>query len=161
MATEKDLTAAKIMYNRVKEALDNMGWTYDENESKLNITTGAGGKDLNIDIDIYVEAKKHIATVLSRLPIDVPEDLRIDLSLAISLINNQLVDGSFDYDTSEGILYYRTTAAYHDCILSSEVFEYMIYIACRTVDDYNGMLNKLSKSEISMSEFIDFIINDK
>jgi hypothetical protein len=98
MATEKDLTAAKIMYNRVKEALDNMGWTYDENESKLNITTGAGGKDLNIDIDIYVEAEKHIVTVLSMLPIDVPEDLRIDLSLAVSLINNRLVDGSFDYD---------------------------------------------------------------
>ena len=161
MATEKDITAAKIIYNGVKSTLDNMGWTYDENETELRIVTGAGGKDISINLGIYVDAEKHIVTILSKLPIDVPEDLRIDLSFAVSLINNRLVDGSFDYNAFEGGLYYRTTVAYHDCSLSNEVFDYMIYITCRTVDNYNGMLNKLSKSEISMSECIELLIENK
>jgi len=161
MATEKDITAAKIIYNGVKDTLDNMGWTYDEYESELKIVTGAGGKDISIDIGIYVDAEKHIVTVLSRLPIDVPKDLRIDLSFAVSLINDHIVDGSFDYNVLDGSICFRTVVAYHDCSLSNEVFNYMIYITCRTVDDYNGMLNKLSRSEITVSEFVDFISKDK
>jgi hypothetical protein len=161
MATEKQMTYSKATYKKVCESLDNLGWTYDRDDEGLNIFTGASGVDLNISLRICIEPDKCLATVLSELPFVADMDSMVETSLVISYINNSLVDGSFDYNPVDGSIFFRNTVAFHDSNISEKVFGYMIYITCRTVDRYNGMLKKLASSEISFSEAIEMIDGNK
>ena len=91
MADEK-YTTAKVVYDTACEALTERGWKYEGDLETLRIKTGAVGEDLPMEIIIDVNADRQLFLVISPLPLKVPEDKRVDLAVAISVINNQLVE---------------------------------------------------------------------
>ena len=92
--------------------------------------------------------------MLSKLPFVIQEDKRIDVALAVSMVNNQLVDGSFDYDITSGKLLYRMTNSFIESKLSKEVFDYMLFVAFHTIDEYNDKFLMLAKGYISVEQFL-------
>ena len=90
----------------------------------------------------------------SRLPMTVPEDKRIDAALGITAINMYTVDGCFEFKQQTGEIFYRMTELYHGIKMTEQMLEYMLFVSCKTVDDYNDKLLMLIKGIMSIEEFI-------
>ncbi len=158
MADEK-FNKAKEVFDRFCEALTEKEWRFRADEENLNIHTGAVGDDLPMEIMIDVNAERQLLLVISRLPLTVPEDKRIDFAIAINVINNGIVDGSFDYDIKSGSVYFRLTSSFLDSRIGKEAMMYMLLVSCSTIDDYNDKLLMISKGLLSLEDFMKSEIN--
>ncbi len=154
MAEQKNLEQAKVAFATLCQTLDSHDWRYKKNEEKLSIECGAQGEDLPMEIKVEVDADRMIIMLLSHLPFVIQEDKRLDAAIAVSAINNVLVDGSFDYDVTSGHMFFRMTNSFRESKIGSEVFAYMLFCSCQTIDEYNDKFLMLSKGMISIEQFI-------
>lgn len=136
------------------QALDNHDWKYKANEEKLEVRTGARGDDLPMELILQVDMKLQRVILISPLLFDVQDDKRLDMAIAISAANNGMVQGCFDYDISDGSIFFRMSNCYADSTLGEELFYHMLMIACITVDRYNDKLMMLGKGTISIEQFL-------
>ena len=155
MADAYEKQQAKAIYDSVINMLDNKGWTYDRFDDDLVIRSGIKGEDLPIDFLIFVKPENQVVQFISKLPFSIPEDKRIDTAVAVAVANYGLVDGSFDFDISDGELRFRLTSSYRESLLGMDLFEYMIMCGASTVDDYNDRFFMLSKGIIDVQKFIE------
>lgn len=88
------------------------------------------------------------------MPFVVSDDKRIDVAVAVSAVNNLLVDGCFDYDIKSGHMFFRLTNSYIDSTLGEDVFQYMLSCACVMVDRYSDKFLALDKGAITIADFI-------
>ena len=151
---KEDLKAATVFYD-ICEMLDKNEWTYKKNVEELRIEFGAQGEDLPIELVIWVDADRQLVKVFSHLPYVISEKKRIEVAIAVSVINNTMVDGCVDFDLSTGHLFFRITNSYRDSDISQAVYEYLVYCACQTIDNFNDKLLMLSKGAISVEQFIE------
>ena len=151
----ENLVKARAVYNTLIKMLDSRDWKYEKHEDKLLIKSGIQGDDLPVEYIMLVNPRNEVVQFLSSLPFKMPEDKRVDGALAVCVANYGLVDGSFDYDLTDGEIRYRLTSSYRDSELSPEVFEYMMMVAASTVDNYNDKFFMLSKGMITIQQFIE------
>ena len=154
MTDAMELQRAREVYNNLVNMLESRNWKFEKFPEDLVIRSGIKGEDLPIEFIMFVKPKNQVVQVISKLPFNIPEDKRVDAAIAVSVANYGLVDGSFDYDISDGEIRYRLTSSYRDSDLGWDLFEYMIMCAASTVDDYNDRLFMLSKGMIDVNEFI-------
>ena len=157
MATAQELRQAKTVFATLCEMMDSKGWSYDAVEEELKVLTGASGEDLPIHIRIHVEPERQLVTFLSALTFPIEDGHTIDTALAVTAINYKLVDGSFDYNPLSDSLFFRLTTSYRDSLLGHDLFEYMLYIVCRTVDDYNDKLEKIANGSMQLTELVELL----
>ena len=155
MDNERNLAKAKEVFDQLVATLDSKNWHYDKVEEKLMIQSGVKGDDLPIEFSLFVRPRNQVVQLLSRLPFEVPEDKRIDMAIATCVANFKLVDGSFDYDISDGTILFRQTCSFRESILGAELFEYMIYCAAGTIDEYNDQFFMLAKNMITIQQFME------
>ena len=91
----------------------------------------------------------------SPLPVDFPEDKRVDAAVAMATINNKLMNGCFDLDMSDGDVRFRLCQIFHDNDFSEEQIMYMMIITFKTVDEYNDPLFMLAKGMMDMTQFLE------
>lgn len=156
MATDKELKQAKRAHSKFCEMLDEQNWKYSRDDEKLTVTTGATGDDLPIDIRVNVDTDKQLVTILSQLPFSVPEENRVLMAVVVNVANFTLVDGSFDYNLSNGNIIFRMTTSIRDSLVGKDVFEYMLFVTCNTVDTYNDKLLMVMKNQMSLEQFMKF-----
>ncbi len=159
MADEKQLVQAKATYDTFCRMLDNNDWNYKKNEEKLTIECGAQGDDLPMEITVKVDADRQVVMVLSHLPFVIKEDKRLEVAIAVSAINNALVDGCFDYDLANGRLYFRMTNSFLQSTLGEDAFKYLLYCSCQTIDEYNDRFLMLAKGMLTIEQFLSAIGN--
>lgn len=152
---EQDMKKAVEVYDTLCSMLDNIGWKYDKVEEKLMIKSGVKGEDLPIDFLVIVKPRNQVVQFISSMPFNMPEDKRVEGALAVCTANYGLVDGSFDYDLSDGQIVFRLTSSYRDSLLSEALFEYMIMVSASTIDNYNDRFFMLAKGMISLEQFIE------
>lgn len=155
MANEVNLTKAKQVYQDFCAMMDNEGWNYEKEEEKLTIKTGARGDDLPMELIIRIDAERQVVRLISFLPYTIAEDKRLDVAVAVSVVNNSLVTGYLDFDIAEGKLLFRMTNSYRDSLLGRKVYKILLYAACHTIDDFNDQFLMLSKGIISLEQFIE------
>jgi len=155
MADNIDMQKAKEVFRTLVRMLDTRDWKYEKHEDKLLIKSGITGDDLPINFIVIVNPKNEVVQFYSSLDFKVPEDKRVDAAIAVCVANYGLVDGSFDYDISDGEIRYRLTSSYRDSILGEDLYEYMIMVAAATVDQYNDKFFMLSKGAMTIQEFIE------
>lgn len=134
--------------------LDNNDWHYQKHEDDLVITCGAQGDDLPMEIIIRIDVGRQIVLLLSEIPFTVEVDKRMETAVAVSIVNNRLVDGCFDFDISSGDLFFRMTSSFVASEISEDVFKYMLYCSCIAIDEYNDKFLMLSKGMISIESFM-------
>lgn len=154
MADEMNLQQAQNVFADLCKALDSNNWKYKKDETKLKIQCGARGDDLPIDLTILVDAKRDVVRVISMMPMKVPEDKRLEMAVAVSLVNNKLVHGCFDLDMGEGHMFFRMTNSFRDSTLSEELYMYLVLCTCKTVDEYNDKFLMISKGMLSLEQFL-------
>lgn len=155
MENEVNMERAREVYDELCEMLDTREWSYDKDEERLIIKSGIKGKDLPINFILIVNPKSQVVQFLSSMPFAIPEDKRIDCAVAVCVANYGLVDGSFDYDITDGEIRYRVTSSYRDSRLGPDLYEYLIMVGASTVDNYNDKFFALSKGYTTIQEFID------
>lgn len=156
MANEQEIKLAKNAFVTLCEMLDSQGWHYNRDDKNLTVKCGANGDDLPIDIRIKVNVEKQLVSLYSQLPFSVPEDDRVMMALAVSAANYNMVDGNFDYNISNGNIIFRLTSSFRESFVSKDMFEYMLYVSCSTVDNYNDKFFMLTKHTMSIDDFIKF-----
>ena len=154
MAEEKDLQQAKKVYETLCGTLTSHDWHFEKNDDKFEIECGAQGEDLPMKITIQVDAERHLVMLLSHLPFVISEDKRLDLAVAVSIVNNKLVDGSFDYDVKSGHMFFRMTNSFLESELGEDAFTYMLFCSCQTIDEYNDKFLMIAKNMMSLEQFI-------
>ncbi len=155
MSEELDMQKAVSVYNKLINMLDTNDWNYEKIEDKLMIRSGIKGEDLPIEFIIRIKPEQQIIQYLSVLPVEMPEDKRIDGAIATCVANYGLVDGSFDYDISDGSIIFRLTSSYRESTIGDDLFEYMIYVSSGTIDDYNDKFFMLAKGMMTLQQFIE------
>ena len=159
MAELKNYEQAKAAFATLCQALDNHEWHYKKEEDKLSIECGAQGDDLPMEITVKVDADRMLVLLISHMPFVIQEDKRLDVAIAVSAINNALVDGCFDYDVASGHLFFRMTNSFIESKISEEVFAYMLFCSCKTIDEYNDKFLMLAKGLISIEQFLSTLAN--
>lgn len=157
MAEEKEIRQAKVAYDTLCEMLKEREWNYESDEDNFKIMCGARGDDLPMEIRLHVDPERLIVTLLSQLPFSVPEDKRVEMAVAVSAVNYSLVDGSFDYNFVDGTLLFRMTSSYRESLVSKDMFEYMLYVSCGTIDDYNDKFLMFLKDKMTLEDLVKFI----
>lgn len=160
MAEEKEIRQAKAAYDTLCDMLKERDWHYESDADNFTIMCGARGEDLPMEIRIQVDPERLIVTLLSQMPFSVPEDKRVEMALAVSAINFSLVDGSFDYNFVDGTMLFRMTSSYRESLVGKDMFEYMLYVSCKTIDDYNDKLLMIIKEKMTLEDLVKFIAED-
>ena len=150
---------ALAVFNALRANLDAHHWKYHADEEALTIESGAQGEDLPMELRIEVEERRKLVILLSHQPFIVPEEKRMDMAVAVSVINNRLVDGCFDFDFASGHMFFRMTHCYIDSILGDALFSYMIGCSLKTIDDFNDKFMMLSTGIVSIEQFIKLVNN--
>lgn len=155
MADAMKTQAAMNVMNTICEMYDDQNFRYDRHDEDLVITCSIHGDDIPMQFIIQVDAEREVVRFLSPMPFKAPEDKRIDMAIAVAVANYGLINGSFDYDMSDGEIRFRMTASYIDSTLGKELFQYMTYASANTVDRYNDRFMMLNKGIITIEQFLE------
>ena len=153
--SEVNMVKAKETYATLCKMLDNRDWHYDKMEDDLVIKSGIKGDDFPIEFIMRVNARNEVVSFISWMPFNVDESKRIDIALAVCAANYGLVDGSFDYDLSDGSILFRLTSSYKNTVLSEDLLEYMLMVSATTVDEYNDKFFMISKGMMTIQQFLE------
>ena len=154
MIEEKDLRQAKMVYETICSTLTARNWKFTRHDDDLTITCGARGDDLPMDIVIIVNQTAQVVSLYSVLPFNVKENARVDAALAVCIANYGLVNGSFDYDVSDGEIRFRMVSSFRESILGEELFDYMLMCSAITIDKYNDKFLMISNGMWNIEQFI-------
>ena len=146
--------SAQAVYERICQTLDAHDWKYQSNEEKLMIACSARGDDLPMELNIRVDPERSVVMLFSQLPFAIQEDKRLDIAVAVTAINNMLADGCFDYNISDGSLFFRMTNCFIDSIPGQGVFAHMLFASCQIVDEYNDKFLMLAKGMLPLEKFL-------
>ena len=155
MADNYDMRKAREVFQTLVKMLDTRNWKYEKHEDKLLIKSGIKGDDLPVEFIVVVKPRNEVVQFISQLPFNMPEDKRVDGAIAICVANYGLVDGSFDYDITDGSITFRLTSSYRSSNLGLDLFEYMIMVAASTVDSYNDKFFIISKGVMTLQQFME------
>lgn len=159
MTDEMKLQHAREIFRSVCKLFDERGWQYDKDEEKLKINTRTKGEDLPIPFGIYVGVNNQMLTLMSYIPFDTPEDKRLELAIAVSAVNYKLLDGCFDYNVTNGQLFFRLTNSFMESTISEDLLMYMVFLAIKVVDDFNDKFLLLAKGTITLEQFLNALNN--
>lgn len=157
MVEQDSIVRARATYKTLCQYLDGQKWNYENNEEELKIDFRARGEDLSMPITVKVYPERQVAILISHLPFDIPEDKRIEATVALCALNNLIVDGSFDYDIGDGSVYFRMTNCFAESDLSIDVFEYLMICSLATIDEYNDKLLLFANGTISLQQFLELL----
>ena len=151
---EEKMARAKQALDTLCAALDAEDWNYQKDEEKLEMTCTVQGEDLPMEISVRMVPKQQIALLMSEMPFRVPEDKLVEMAVAVTIANDSLVDGSFDYDIRSGRIWFRLTSSFMDSQVSMEMFTYMVYCSCQTVDEFNDKFLMIAKGAMSANDLL-------
>ena len=147
---------AKTMYGTLCQTLDNMKWHYTKEEDKFIIRTSAVGKDLSMKLFMKVDSDRRVMYLKSPMPFDVPEHCREQMMKAVIMANYSMLNGSFEFDLSDGYLAFKVVVPYMESMISEKVCHYMIMVSCDMTDKFNDKFKALVDGTMSMDEFENF-----
>lgn len=155
MADQNNLELTKKMYATLCAALDERQWKYRRNDEEMAIEYIVNGDDIPMRFIIRFDAERTLVRFFSPLPLSVREDKRLEMAVALSIINNCLVAGCFELDMKDGELRFRVCNSFRDSVLSADVFLHLLQLGIDVVERYNDKLFMLATGVISLEKFVE------
>ena len=154
MVDEKKMELAKQVYQTLCDAIERREWNFGKDEEKLLVHFGVNGDDIPMQFILIVDAERQLIRVMSPLPFKMSESKRMEGAIATCAASFGMVDGSFDYDLSDGTIVFRMTASFRESLIGEGLFQYLISCSCEMVDKYNDQFLALDKGIMSITDFI-------
>jgi len=155
MADVMALRQAQATCQTVCRSLDSHNLKYSKNESEFRIEFNMSGDDIPMSFILIVDAERQVFRLISPFPFKTPEDKRLDMAIAVSMVNNTLVVGAFSYDIGDGSLHFRVTNSFHGSLIGEDTFGFLLYAAVTLIDKYNDRFMMLAKGMISLEQFME------
>lgn len=149
-----DQNLAKTVYETACSALDHRNWKYRRHDEDLALSFGVRGDDLPMDLVLIVNPKAEVVSVLCALSFKVSQDKRAEAALAVAVANNGLINGSFDYNLSNGEIRFRVASTYRGSLLGEDAINYMVTATTHIVDLYNDKFLMISKGMWNLEQFV-------
>lgn len=145
---------AQEIFERFCNYLKSVDWHFDTDTSNGNfiILASARGDDLLINFIVQVDPQRQLISLFSNMPFNMDKEKLFEGAVATSIINHLLADGSFDYDVHDGSILFRMTTSWRGGAISDDVFEYLMMVAYKTIDEYNDKLLMISKGVMSVDD---------
>jgi hypothetical protein len=154
MSDEMKMQLAQQVYQTLCSALERNEWTYEKEEDKLIVHFGLRGEDLPMRFALHVDPVRQMVTLLSPMPFEMSESKRMEGAIAVGIANFGMLDGSFDYDLSDGSIAFRMTACFMESQIGEGLFHYMIGCTAAMVERYNEKFYALDQGAMSLAEFL-------
>lgn len=157
MNDQEKLARAREVYDQIGRVLEKRNWHFSKREvqGQLIIDLEVNGDDIPLQMVLIVDPGRQMIKVWSPFLFKMSEDKRMDGAIAACVASYGLVDGSFDYDISNGKIMFRLTASFIGSTVSDAMIEYLVDISCSIVDAYNDKFFALEKGMLSISEFVE------
>lgn len=152
---------AKTMYGTLCQTIDNMQWRYGKDEANLVILAAVVGQNLSIQLFIKVDQERQVMFLKSPMPYTIPQDKREVVATAVAAANFAMLNGSFEFDTTNGNLAFKMVVPFMQSIISESVCRYMILLSCKMTDTYNDKFKALVDERMNLDEFVAFVRNEK
>lgn len=146
--------ATKQIYDSICAYLDGENWKYEKFEEDGVIRYHVDGDDLKMPFVWFIDEAHQVIRVFSQLPFKMPEDKRVEGAVAVSCINDCIINGCFDYKMGDGTICFRMSQAFMGSILGDELYQYLLGCSIQTVDAYNDKLFMLSKGMLSLQDLL-------
>ena len=143
------------VYEMFKKHLQENEFHIDAYDDELVISLTVHGDDLPQPTLIRVIDDRDIVQIISPIPGRIPEDKRVDAAIAITVANQDMINGSFDLDMSDGEIHFRVAQYYGDMELTEDFMKYLLGLAFFTTDRYNDKFFMLGKGLMSLEQFIE------
>ena len=143
------------VYEIFKKYLDDNKIKFEAHDDDLVLTMTINGDDLPQPTMIVVIDDREVIQIISPIPGNIREDKRVDAAIAVSVANDQMINGCFDFDISNGRIQFRLAQSYSGMEPSEELIKYMIGVTFFTTDNYNDKFFMLGKGMMSLEEFIE------
>lgn len=155
MADAQQLKLAQKNFKVLCAMLDDNKWNYEKDDENFVITSGARGDDLPIPLEIKLLPAAQIVTLISVMPFEIPKEKTSIVSLAVSVVNQKIIDGNFEINYDSNKMLFRLTSSYFDSLLSKEAFQYMLFVSCQTIDEFNDKFLKACKEDMSVTQLFE------
>lgn len=156
MATEKQIKAAKAVYDTVIRHMDTVGLKYDEidmpNDAYM-VKLGFKGNDLPMELFVIVDADKELIIVKSPEFTTFSAENISTAAMAICAINDSILDGSYALDIDTGSVMWTVTSCFRGSLVGEETIHYLIGVSAQTVDEYNDKLMMLNMGVLDLDGF--------
>lgn len=157
MEDQNKLELAKRTFATLCEALDSQNWKYRRDDEKMTVEYTVQSEDVPMAFTFTCDAEHQLIRLVSPLPLEIAETARLDVSVAVSLINDKIVNGTFDYDIVRGRVQFRICNSFCDSVLSPQVFLYLLGVSIETVDAFNEKLVPVAAGVMSVERFIEVL----
>ena len=128
MATEKEFTKARFVFDSICDALDKIEWKYRVEENSLKLIYAVDGDDINMEFTMSCDAERQLIRLYSVLPYRFPEEKRVEGAIATCEANYRLAHGSFDFNLSDGMVVFRLVNSYRDSLVEEIFVGVMMYL---------------------------------
>lgn len=154
MADQVKMDAARATYETLCSALERLKVKFTRNDEILRVDYTYKGDDLLMPFMFIVDPDREFVSLISPMSPRVKEDKRLDMAVALSLLNYRLAFGCFDLDMNDGELRFRMVNCFRGTLLSEEVFAMMVQTGHAIVEKYNDKLYTLAAGIISLEQFV-------
>ena len=154
MADQMKLDAARSVYETLCGTLERAKVIFTRNDEALRVDYTYKGDDLLMPFMFIVDPDREFVSLISPMSPRVKEEKRLDMAVALSLLNYRLAFGCFDLDMNDGELRFRMVNCFRDTPLSDEVFAMMVQTGHAIVEKYNDKLYALATGIISLEQFV-------
>ncbi len=152
--TEKENENLESIFEKIKNvaALETAEYTINPEELSVNFTVV--GEDLPMDITVRADKENQIISITSPMPYKISVDNRVICGVAVCAVSERLESGNFDYEIINGIITFRVTTPFKDCVVEQELITEMVAYASQMTDDYNDRFLALDKGFLKLEDFI-------
>ncbi len=145
---------AQGVYANLCAMLDSRDYRYARDDENMRVNLTMEGDGIPIEIYFIVNSERQYVQVLSPLPFSVPENKRVEMAVALAVVNDHFANGSFDFNINTGKIVFRLTTSYIDSTLGRDLFYYMLGIVITTVDRYSDKFMMLGKGTMTLDQFM-------
>ena len=151
---KKQIVLANNIYKSLCEFIKKKGWAFTKDDDNLSVSFGTYGNDLNMNFFIVVDFERELVRLYSPMDYKMSESKLFEGAIMTCIANFELLDGSFDYDVSDGSIAFRMTASYGDELLGETLFDYIISYSIMCVDKYNDIFLAIDKGYTTVYDFL-------
>ena len=142
-------------YRTLISMMNNQGLKYTSFDDNLRVELGFNTDDFDIKLICIIDEERELVRIFSFLPFKFPEDKRVEGAIAATVANHGMVNGSFDFDISDGEMTFKCVNSYKDGGFNEEIANYMVSVVVSTVDNYNDRFFGVAKGMISIQDFME------
>ncbi len=151
---------AKRMYLMLCEALDDQKWMYFSNERAMTISCEAAEDGFPTDLNIMVLRDAGLVELVSDQLFSVKEEYRVDMAIAVGIINNALKDDCLDFSMESGRMTFRRCFRYADYDLDKAAVSELITDFLREPDYFRHGILRLANGAATIERFVEIFFEE-